>query len=151
MKKKLRGRSLVIVPCSKSKIWDKYPEKGKVPAKDVYISPNFKKCRECAERYGDDWVILSAKYGFIKPDFKIPEKYDITFNRKTDDIVSDKKLKQQARRLSKNYDNIVILDGKEYEKATELAFSGLDVKFFYPLHNLRNGQRLKKLNEYLGG
>ena len=122
-----------------------------MPVKDAYISSNFKKCREYAEWYGDDWVVLSAKYGFIKPDFKIPEKYDITFNRKTDDIVSGKKLKQQARRLSKNYDNIVILGGKQYEKATELAFSGLDAKFLYPLHNLRNGQRLKKLNEYLGG
>ena len=149
MKNKLRGRSLVIVPCSKSKIWEKYPDIGKVPAKDAYISSNFKKCREYAESYCYDWVILSAKYGFIKPNFNIPENYNVTFNRKSKEVVSNQKLRQQARRLGNNYDNLVILGGKQYEKATELAFRGLGLNLYFPLHRLKTGQRLKKLNEYL--
>jgi hypothetical protein len=31
--------------------------------------------KQDAERFADHWVILSAKYGFIDPDFSIPGSY----------------------------------------------------------------------------
>ena len=35
--------------------------------------------RAYAEKFGSRWVILSAKYGFIRPDFQIPGPYNVSF------------------------------------------------------------------------
>ena len=55
---------------------------GPVPASEVYTSRFFKLHRAYAERFGDQWVILSAMYGFVRPDFLIPGPYNVTFKRK---------------------------------------------------------------------
>jgi len=49
-------------------------------ARFVYTGTPFLINKRYAEHFGSDWVILSAKYGFIGPDFMIPEDYNITFN-----------------------------------------------------------------------
>ena len=36
--------------------------------------------RAYAEKFGSRWVILSAKYGFIRPDFQIPGPYNVSLN-----------------------------------------------------------------------
>ena len=72
-----RKRRLVIISCSDRKIWKKFPSAGPTPAKDAYTSPIFSVSREYAEKFGDRWLILSAKYGFIEPDFVIPANYNI--------------------------------------------------------------------------
>ena len=61
-------KTLVIVPCGKRKIWDKNSEAGPTKARDVYTGSPFKVNREYAEKFGDPWVILFAKYGFLEPD-----------------------------------------------------------------------------------
>jgi len=37
--------------------------------------------REYAEHFGDRWVILSAKYGFLNPEDTIEGTYNVTFKR----------------------------------------------------------------------
>jgi hypothetical protein len=74
--------TLVIVPCGQSKIWDRYPNAGPVAARNAYTGPLFRVNREYAEKFGDRWVVLSAKYGFISPDFVIPGPYEVTFKKK---------------------------------------------------------------------
>ena len=73
---------LVIVPCGQRKIWDKHPQKGATPARYVYIGAPFKVNAKYAEAFSKYWVILSAKYGLITPEFKIPGPYNITFKKK---------------------------------------------------------------------
>ncbi|MFD1732154.1 DUF6884 domain-containing protein [Deinococcus malanensis] len=63
---------LVIVPCGASKIWAKQPDAGAVQAQDAYTGPPFVLHRQYAERFGDQWVILSAKYGFLQPKQLLP-------------------------------------------------------------------------------
>lgn len=46
-------------------------------ARDLYISPWFRKARAYVERTGSPWLILSAKHGLIDPDAVI-EPYDAT-------------------------------------------------------------------------
>jgi len=65
MNKKL----LVIVPCGQAKVWKKEPNHGPIKAKFAYKSSPFAVNRKFAEKFSDKWVILSAKYGFIDPDF----------------------------------------------------------------------------------
>jgi hypothetical protein len=56
--------ALVIIPCGQAKLWDDDPQRGPTPARDAYTGAPFKVNRAYAERHGDRWVILSAKYGF---------------------------------------------------------------------------------------
>ena len=71
----MRQDILLIIPCSKIKVWDKNPEIKHVKAKDAYISPYFKLCRRFAESIDASWLIFSAKYGLISPEFIILNNY----------------------------------------------------------------------------
>src|SRR5947209_8592142 len=107
----LKGR-LVIVPCSKIKIWSKNWLAGETPAKDAYISPVFKLHRRYAESLGAEWRILSAWYGFLHPDQPI-EDYGAQFCNS--DLRSEnwwrlEGLFQQARRLPR-YEQVILLGG----------------------------------------
>jgi len=64
-------KTIVLVSCGKRKL------SKPAAAKDMYTSPRFKMARAYAERVGDDWRILSAKHGLLKPDDVI-EPYDET-------------------------------------------------------------------------
>lgn len=67
-------KHIVLVACCGQKL--SHP----APAKEMYQSVLFKKSREFAERNGDSWLILSAKYGVVDPNAVI-EPYDETLNR----------------------------------------------------------------------
>lgn len=49
-------------------------------ARDLYISPWFRKARTYVERTGSPWLILSARHGLITPGAVI-EPYDATLGR----------------------------------------------------------------------
>ena len=69
------GRSLMIVPCGKKKIWDENPATGRTPARYAYTSNYFKLCTQYAEKFSEEWVIFSGKYGLLSPAFII-DNYD---------------------------------------------------------------------------
>jgi len=53
---------VVLVACAKTKL------SVPAPARDLYISSNFRKSRSYAESTGVPWFILSAEYGLLTPD-----------------------------------------------------------------------------------
>ncbi len=126
--KKVNGKTLVVVPCGKSKIWKRRSDAGPTKAKDAYTGSPFKVNREYAETFADEWVILSAKYGFIAPDFVIPEDYNVTFGDRSSNPISMECLREQAIQL-RGFDSIVALGGTEYGERVKSAFrdSGRDV------------------------
>lgn len=65
------SREIVLVACCGLKL------PAAAPARDLYQSALFKKARAYAERHGDAWLILSAKYGVVDPSRTI-EPYDLT-------------------------------------------------------------------------
>jgi hypothetical protein len=88
-------------------------------------------------------VILSARYGFILPDFKI-EDYDVTFKKKSPDLVQDAKLRRQIRKLKLDGYKIVIgLGGKDYRDRVETAFAEVPVKPRFPFENLPIGKAMQ--------
>ena len=91
-----RSRILVIVPCGLAKIWDKDPYAGPTPARDTYTGAPFRVNSEYAERFGDSWVILSAKYGFLNPDDIVEGPYNVTFKRRSPRPIDGAALRQQA-------------------------------------------------------
>lgn len=68
-------KTIVLVGCGKSKL------KKAAAAKDLYTGQLFKLARAYAERVGDDWRILSTKYGLLKPD-EVIDPYDETVTGK---------------------------------------------------------------------
>ena len=131
---------LVIVPCGKAKVWDKRPDAGPTAACDAYVGAPFRVNRKYAERFGDVWVILSAKYGFVRPNEAIPEPYDVTFKRRASHPVGVGTLRRQVReRGLDRFDEVVGLGGKEYRAAIEGAFAGSAVRLRFPFAGLALG------------
>ena len=89
----------VIIPCGAGKVWDNNPGSGPCLAKDAYTGSPFKVNRKCAEKFAERWVILSAKSGFIDPDFIISGDYNVTFKELRTEPVSPIVLKDQIIRM----------------------------------------------------
>jgi len=67
-------RPIVLVSCVSKKRTEP------ALARDLYISPWFRKARAYAEQHGSSWYILSARYGLVDPDsLQLP--YETTLNR----------------------------------------------------------------------
>jgi len=81
---------------------------GAVIPRDAYNGAPFKVNREYAERFANRWVILSAKYGFIDPDFEIPGPYNVSFKKKSPELVVVGMLRQQIMDMQLNNYNKVI-------------------------------------------
>jgi hypothetical protein len=139
---------LVIIPCGSAKVWSRSPDTGAVPARDAYVGPPFKVSRAFAERFGDRWLILSAKYGFIAPDFPIPGPYDVTFKEPRTDPLTVELLLQQARdaHLS-DFDEAVALGGQEYRRIISEVFASFVVPVHFPFQGLNLFQAMRSTAE----
>ena len=139
-----KSEVLVIVPCGLSKISDKNPNAGPTPAKDAYQGSPFKLNRQYAESFGNKWVILSAKYGFILPDFEIAGPYEVTFKRKASKPVTANILKRQILQLSLNsFDVLIGLGGKEYHEAMIATFCDSNVHLQFSFAGLPIGKAMQ--------
>lgn len=135
---------LVIVPCGQRKIWGKYPHEGSTSARHVYIGALFKVNSEYAEAFTKHWVILSAKYGYIPPDFKIPGPYNVTLKRKEANPVSIDTLRKQINEQGlDNHDTIIGLGGKEYRQIIEKSFTYFGKKVHFPFAGLPIGKAMQ--------
>ncbi|MBT2216254.1 hypothetical protein F3157_18970 [Virgibacillus dakarensis] len=126
-------KQLGIIPCGIKKVWDKYPELGAVPAMEAYIGTFHTLCRNYAKTFTDNWVILSAKHGFLFAEDIVDGPYDVTFNQKSDEIISMEQLREQVRmkQLDK-YDEIIVLTGKKYKRVVYGSF-GESIPITFPL------------------
>lgn len=141
-------RTLVVVPCGTSKVWDSTPDAGPARARDTYSGPPFKVNREYAERSGADWVILSAKYGFLRPDDIVPAPYNVTLKRRSTNPVDVTTLRRQVHDLGlESYDEVIGLGGKEYRAAIEAAFAGSAVALRFPFAGLRIGTAMAAIKK----
>jgi len=143
------NKTLVIVPCSKNKIWSERAHPKKVLAKDAYISPYFRLCKLYAEKFSDKWVIFSGKYGIISPDTLL-EDYDNKLVYKKMDIKFYHKVKKQLGVLLTDYDIVISLCGRDYFRVIEETISDHRVKIYNPLSGLKIGMKMKKLKECIG-
>ena len=126
------------------------PRVGPTRARDAYVGLPFRLNREYAERFGDQWVILSAKYGFISPDFIIPENYNVTFKKRSTNPISLPQLREQVVRKQLNqFNKIVVLGGSDYANIVREAFKGFPVKIEAPLAGLPVGKAMAKVREAL--
>ena len=144
MNKGGRRHTLVVVPCGKTKIWDRQPEAGATPAKDAYVGTPFKLNRQYAERVGDAWFVLSAKYGLLHPDDPVDGPYDVTFNRRGSGPIESEAIRAQALTLGlDSYERVIGLGGAEYRRVVKAAFDGLGPRLEFPFGGTPLGKALR--------
>lgn len=103
-----------------------------------------------AEKFAGRWLILSARYGFIAPDFTIPESYDTTFKRPDDDTVTVETLERQVSELDLDGHELVIgLGGEHYRAALELAFDGYGMTPAFPFAGLACGRAMQAIKRHV--
>jgi len=137
-------KTLIIVPCGQSKIWEKNPTKGPTYACNAYTGTPFKINREYAEKFADTWMILSAKYGFISPDYKLSGPYNVTFKKKLTNPVSLSTLQEQVKVQNLDqFDVIIGLGGKEYRQMIKQAFLESNSNIVFPFAGLQIGKMMQ--------
>jgi len=121
------GRSLdgllVVVSCGEQKIWKRYPDAGSTVTQDAYTSSQFTKSRRYAERFGECWLVLSTKYGFIEPYFPIPENYNVSFYHPEAISIADLKAQVAAKHLAR-FKIVGVLGSEIYWRRVVEAFNG---------------------------
>ncbi|TKI80668.1 hypothetical protein FC695_43500, partial [Bacillus cereus] len=129
------------------KIWDKHLDYGPMEAKDVYISPFGKACQAYATMFFENWVILSAKHGFLRPNDIVLENYDLAFDSKSDEVISIEQLqKQMVDKSLLQFDEIVLLAGKKHKKVVTKLYP--EEMITYPLEGCKGiGYMLQSLKE----
>lgn len=109
-------KRLCIIPCGKKKIWDVQPDAGPVRAEDAYLSPFHQACERYAKTFFDEWVILSAKHGFLRPDDLVSGNYDVTFGTGHPEIMTADELSRQFHEKGfSDIEELVMLGGKNIE------------------------------------
>lgn len=129
-------RILGILGCTKTKIWDEDPDYyGPARAREGYRGKKFRGDLEIVDSHSTRWIILSAKYGFIDPNFLIPSRYNATFNPNSDSTeppVPLETLISQVKEMNLGSFDVVRFFsscGVLYEKKVREAFQGLLVRF----------------------
>ncbi|HHP1113800.1 DUF6884 domain-containing protein [Bacillus cereus group sp. MYBK163-2] len=140
-------KRICIIPCGKKKIWDKHSDYGPMEAKDVYISPFGKACQAYATMFFENWVILSAKHGFLRPNDIVLENYDLAFDSKSDEVINIEQLqKQMVDKSLLQFDEIVLLAGKKHKKVVTKLYP--EEMITYPLEGCKGiGYMLQSLKE----
>ncbi len=118
-------------------------------AQDIYCSPLFKKSREFAERYCDDFFILSAKHGLLSK-HHIVAPYDETLTRYNSDALATwgaALRKQIAAEFSRNT-VFYMLAGSRYIAPIKNGLKTEGYSLESPLEGLSLGNRLKRLNTW---
>ena len=132
-------RTLVVIPCGGIKIWDKVSTAGPTEARLAYKGSPFVVNLEYAEKFADQWVILSAKYGFIDGDFVIPENYNVTFIDPETDPISIARLREQVQERLTDFDCVVALGSTKYADIVTTAFEDTGIQVITPTAGLRIG------------
>lgn len=136
---------IVLISCCSKKA------KDRCPAKDLYISPLFKKSLAYARKLTSDdkkIFILSAEHHLLSLNQEI-SPYNITLNTMGIDKRKEwaEKVNPQIEEILKNNqkDDIIVLAGENYREF--LDFKGRPVNV--PLKGMRIGQMLERLNELI--
>ena len=147
-------RLLVVVPCGQAKIWKKKPTHGPAKAKNAYIGAPFRVNRTFAERFADKWIIFSAKYGLIDPDFIIPEDYEVTFTKPSTNPITIDDIKNQLKNRKDllGYDAVIALGGQDYTDIVKQVFRNFSkvllptegLSLFETMHEVSSLSKLEK-------
>jgi len=119
-------------------------------ARDLYISSLFVNAAPYAEKISDEWYIISAKYGLVRPSDFI-EPYNVTLKKMSaperrewaEQVFSDLKPLLNAT------DTVVFLAGVIYRENLVKKVEELGCPVEIPMEGLRIGEQVSWLQEQL--
>lgn len=134
------NKRIVLISCVSKKL------RVRAKAKDLYVSPLFKKCMAYAHKLQPDEIfILSAKYGLLPLDQEI-EPYEQTLNNMPAQEIKEwaKKVLMQLKEVSSlDETEFTFLAGEKYRKYILPHIKRHKI----PLKGCGIGKQLKKLKE----
>jgi Family of unknown function (DUF6884) len=140
---------LIVVPSGQTKIWKFDPKHGPAKATDAYTGSPFQVNKAFAQLFSDRWMILSPKYGFMDPDFMIPEDYGVAFKKPETKPISIEELKKQVQEKNLLDFNIVVaLGGEEYTDIVTRLFSK-NSRVVAPTKGLAMGMGMQRIKSLL--
>ena len=140
---------LIVVPSGQAKIWKFDPKHGPAKAMDVYTGSPFQVNKAFAQLFSDRWVILSPKYGFMDPDFMIPEDYGVAFKKPETKPTGLEELKKHVQEKNLLDFNIVVaLGGEEYADIVTRLFSK-NSRVVTPTKGLAMGMGMQRIKSLL--
>jgi cytoplasmic iron level regulating protein YaaA (DUF328/UPF0246 family) len=118
---------VALVSCVKTK------RKSAVAAKDLYISQLFMGMRRYAEQNADDWYILSAEHGVLRPD-QVIAPYERTLNTmpKRNRVAWAEQVQHQLLELLPAGAVVVVLAGKRYREGIVYSSKAMVSPWKYP-------------------
>jgi hypothetical protein len=85
--------------------------------------------------------VLSAKYGFIVPEFISRGPYEVSFKYPTTSLIVFDRIRQQVQEQQLDrYPVIVGLGGKAYRATVEAAFTDSPAHLVFPFAGLPSGE-----------
>lgn len=141
---------LIIIPCGRRKIWGVSPDAGPTRAALAYTGAPFKMNRRYAESFSSRWMILSAHYGLIEPDFMIPAPYDTTFNRSSSHPIAVERVTEQVGEQGLFlFGAVEGLGGKHYRRVLTEAFRPYGIRVEFPFAGLTVGRAMRAIKQAL--
>jgi cytoplasmic iron level regulating protein YaaA (DUF328/UPF0246 family) len=133
---------LYLVPCVSLKL------NVPAPARELYVSPLFRKARAYVLQQKRPWFILSAKYGLVHPD-QVIDPYDLTLKSMgTADRWAEGVMSQIRPRLT-GITSVVFLAGQKYREFLEPQFTQLGITVQVPMKGLSIGRQLSWLDRQI--
>jgi hypothetical protein len=133
------GRRVILLGCVKLK------RPAPAPARDLYVSPLWRKRRAYAEASGVPWLILSAKHGVLDPDERLAP-YDLALSQLP---VAERRAwgHAVANELGRRFEDLrgVVLEvhaGRVYRAAIEEHLTAAGAIVRAPLAGLTQGRQL---------
>ncbi|MHB8089205.1 MAG: DUF6884 domain-containing protein [Anaerolineaceae bacterium] len=121
-------------------------------AQNLYLSDWYLKASAYAKKVGNQWFILSAKYGLLAPD-KVVEPYNVTL--KTMPIHSRRlwaaRVIQELQPILSLGDTVIFLAGDAYRENLITPIQNMGCQISIPMQGLRIGEQLHWLNNQLRG
>jgi len=119
-------------------------------ARDLYTSNLFVNAAAYAEKISDEWFIISAKYGLVRPSDRL-KPYDVTLNHMParQRRVWAEQVFTDLKPLLRPTDTIVFLAGVIYRKNLVKKVEDLGCKVEIPMKGLRIGEQVRWLKEQL--
>lgn len=138
----MKNRIISLVQCVSKK------KDSPTIAKKLYISPLFVNASAYAEKISDEWFIISAKHGLVKPTDELAP-YNVTLKKMSaderrkwaDDVFSS--LKPFLRKT----DTVVVLAGVIYRKDLVKKIKEFGCKVEIPMKRLRIGEQISWLKK----
>ena len=140
----LPAADLCLVSCVSKKL------RERAPARELYVSPLFRKARAVVEAEGWRWFILSAKYGLVDPDAVI-EPYDKTLK----DMPKNERVEWSREVMSAldpsldGVDSVAVFAGEPYREFLAPKLHKRGIAVCVPMEGLKIGNQLAWLNARL--